>query len=224
MALKISPSLLSSDFSNLEREVSRVTEGGADSIHLDVMDGRFAPNITFGPAVVKSIRDKTRLPLIGHLMIEHPETLLKEFADAGCDSLVVHAEACIHIHRIIQQIREMGIVPGVALNPSTPLCDIEHVLGDIEELLIMTVNPGFGGQEFIPGMLPKIEAAREMVRATGREIDIAVDGGINPETCCLVTKAGANVLVAGSFVFENNGGVEEAINKLKRLCREPQIV
>ena len=222
MALKISPSLLSSDFSNLERDVRRVTEGGADSIHLDVMDGRFVPNITFGPAVIKSIRDKTRLPLIGHLMIEHPETLLSEFADAGCDSLVVHAEACVHLHRVIQQIREMGMAPGVALNPSTPLSDVENVLGDIEELLIMTVNPGFGGQEFIHSMLPKIEAAREMVRRIGREIDIAVDGGINPETCGLVTRAGANVLVAGSFVFEGNGGVKEAINKLRQLCCEPQ--
>lgn len=221
MALKISPSLLSSDFSNLEREVRRITEGGADSIHLDVMDGRFVPNITFGPAVIKSIRDKTSLPLIGHLMIEHPETLLKEFGDAGCDSIVVHAEACIHLHRIVQQIREMGITAGVALNPSTPLCEVENVLGDIEELLIMTVNPGFGGQEFIHGMLPKIAAAREMIVRSGKKIDIAVDGGINPETCGLVTKAGANVLVAGSFVFENNGGVEAAINKLKQHCCEP---
>jgi len=224
MALKISPSLLSSDFSNLEREVRRVTEGGADSIHLDVMDGRFVPNITFGPAVIKSIRDKTRLPLVGHLMIEHPETLLGEFADAGCDSLVVHSEACTHLHRVLQQIREMGIAPGVALNPATPLCAVENVLGDIEELLIMTVNPGFGGQEFIPGMLPKIEAAREMVRAAGREIDIAVDGGINPQTCGLVTKAGASMLIAGSFVFVENGSVQEAIDQLKQLCREPQTI
>ena len=219
MALKISPSLLSSDFSNLEREIRRVTEGGADSIHLDVMDGRFVPNITFGPAVIKSIRDKITLPLIAHLMIEHPETLLSEFKDAGCDSVVVHVEACVHLHRVLQQIREMGMIPGVALNPSTPLCDVENVLDDIEELLVMTVNPGFGGQEFIHEMLPKIAAARKMLG--GREIDIAVDGGINPETCSLVTKAGANVLVAGSFVFESNGGVEEAIRELKRLCCEP---
>jgi ribulose-phosphate 3-epimerase len=219
MALKISPSLLSSDFSNLEHEVRRVTEGGADSIHLDVMDGRFVPNITFGPAVIKSIRDKTRLPLIAHLMIEHPETLLSEFKDAGCDSVIVHVEACVHLHRVLQQIREMGMIPGMALNPSTPLCDIENVLDDIEELLIMTVNPGFGGQEFIHEMLPKIAAARKMLG--GRDVDIAVDGGINPETCGLVTKAGANVLVAGSFVFASNGGVEEAIRELKRLCCEP---
>lgn len=221
-SIKISPSLLSSDFSNLEGEVRRVTEGGADSIHLDVMDGRFVPNITFGPAVIKSIRDKTGLPLIAHLMIEHPETLLSEFADAGCDSVVVHAEACIHLHRILQQIKEMGALPGVALNPSTPLCEIEHVIGNIGELLIMTVNPGFGGQEFIAEMLPKITAAREMIG--GREIDIAVDGGINPETCGLVTRAGANVLVAGSFVFTNGGGVEGAIQKLKNLCCETPSV
>ena len=218
MAVKISPSLLSSDFSNLERDVRRVTAGGADLIHCDVMDGRFVPNITFGPLVIESIRDKTDLPLNGHLMIEYPELILGEFVRAGCNSIIVHAEACTHLHRTIQQIRELGVAAGVALNPSTPLCIVENVMGDIDELLIMTVNPGFGGQEFIHSMLPKIAAAKSMVEKSGREIDIAVDGGINQETCKLVTAAGANVLVVGSFVFNGPNSVEAAISQLRERC------
>lgn len=216
MAVKISPSLLSADFSNLERDIHSVSASEADSLHLDVMDGRFVPNITFGPMIIKSIRDKTSLPFIGHLMIEHPELLIPVFADAGCNTILVHAEACVHLHRAIQQIKECGVSAGVALNPHTPLCLVEHVIADIDELLIMTVNPGFGGQEFIPSMLPKIRAAREMVNKSGRGVDIAVDGGINLETCRLVVEAGANVLVAGSFVFEN--GIRKAVSELKKRC------
>ncbi len=219
MNIKISPSLLSADFSNLERAVRQVTEGGADSLHLDVMDGRFVPNITFGPLVIRSIRGKTNLPFCCHLMIVEPESIIAEFVAAGCDTIIVHAEACIHLHRTLQQIRELGAAPGVALNPSTPLCSIENVIGDIDELLIMTVNPGFGGQEFIPAMLPKIKAAREMIEKSGREIDISVDGGINTETCELVTAAGANVLVAGSFVFNGPENIEKAISDLRSRCR-----
>lgn len=170
-------------------------------MHFDVMDGHFVPNITFGQMVVRALRPITKMEFVVHLMIYNPEKYIEQFAEAGSDSITVHQEACPHLHRTIQQIRATGAMPGVSLNPSTPLCTVEHVIEDIDLLLIMTVNPGFGGQAFIESMLPKIAEARRMADATGREIDIAVDGGVDKRTCPRIVEAGANLLVAGNSVF-----------------------
>jgi len=211
--VKIAPSLLSADFSQLGEEVRRAKEAGADLIHWDIMDGHFVPNITFGPEVVRALRGKTRLPFDVHLMIENPEAYVEEFVKAGGDIITVHAEACADLRRAIVRIKGMGSRAGVSLNPATPLKAIEHVLDELDQILIMTVEPGFGGQEFIPAMLPKIREARQIADERGLKVDIEVDGGINEKTAPLVVRAGANVLVAGFAIF----GMEDVKLAIRRL-------
>ncbi|PZE22518.1 ribulose-phosphate 3-epimerase [Paenibacillus xerothermodurans] len=214
--LRIAPSILSADFSQLGAEIADVELGGADWIHVDVMDGHFVPNITIGPLVVEAIRPHTKLPLDVHLMIENPDIYIADFAKAGADIISVHVEACRHLHRTLHFIKEQGVKAGVVLNPATPLSSIEHVLNDhLDVVLIMTVNPGFGGQQFISDMLPKIAKLRRMLDERGlTHIDVEVDGGINADTVRHVTAAGANVLVAGSAVF-NQPDRAEAIRRLR---------
>jgi ribulose-phosphate 3-epimerase len=198
--IRIAPSLLSADFAALGEEVARV-EPVADLLHLDVMDGHFVPNITIGPVVVEAIRRRTRLPLDVHLMIQHPDRYIGAFAKAGADSLTVHAEVCPHLHRTLQQIRETGAKAGVALNPSTSLHALEQVLDQVDLILIMSVNPGFGGQAFIPSVLKKIEEMHHALSRLSPRPELEVDGGIHLENCRDVAGAGATILVAGSAIF-----------------------
>ena len=220
--VKIAPSLLSADFSELGEEVRRAEAGGADLIHWDIMDGHFVPNITFGPAAVQALRGKTRLPFDVHLMIENPETYVKEFAKAGADIITVHAEACADLKRAVEGVKKLRTKVGVALNPETPLDTIERVLGDLDLILVMTVHPGFGGQKFIRATLPKIKEAKRMVEARGLKVDIEVDGGINERTAPLAVKAGANVLVAG-FAIYGKKDVGLSIRKLRNSVRRMKI-
>ncbi|MCM3704248.1 MULTISPECIES: ribulose-phosphate 3-epimerase [Cytobacillus] len=202
--VKIAPSILSADFSKLGEEIKDVERGGADYIHVDVMDGHFVPNITIGPLIVDAIRPVTKLPLDVHLMIEDPDSYIEAFANAGADYITVHAEACRHLHRTVHFIKSFGVKAGVVLNPATPVNMIEHVIEDIDMVLLMSVNPGFGGQKFIPSVLPKIAAVKKMADAKGLNIEIEVDGGVNEETAQLCIEAGANVLVAGSAIYNQN--------------------
>ena len=199
MPLKIAPSILSADFGRLAEEVAAIAT--ADYVHVDVMDGHFVPNLTIGPVVVAAVRRATRLPLDVHLMIEDAERWVAAYAHAGADLIGVHVEACPHLHRTLHQIRELGKRPCVVLNPATPLEAIEWVLGDVDQVLIMSVNPGFGGQQFIPGALDKIRLLREMIRERNLAVDIEVDGGVKLDNVAAVVEAGANVIVSGSGIF-----------------------
>ncbi|MBT2725097.1 ribulose-phosphate 3-epimerase [Bacillus sp. ISL-46] len=212
---KIAPSILSADFARLADEIKEVEAGGADYIHVDVMDGDFVPNITIGPLIVEAIRPVTTLPLDVHLMIKNPDQYIPSFARAGADIISVHVEACPYLHRTIQLIKQHRIKAGVVLNPDTPIDQVKHVLEDIDLILLMTVNPGFGGQEFIKSVLPKIEQLSQIIEMRQLSIEIEVDGGINEDTARLCVEAGADVLVAGSAIY-NQADRKAAIERIKR--------
>lgn len=213
--IKIAPSILSADFSRLGEQVAEAERGGADAIHIDIMDGNFVPNITMGTVVVEAIRRHTSLPFDLHLMIDAPERYIAEFAAAGADTITVHAEACVHLHSVVQQIRAAGKRPSVAVSPATPVSAIEEIIADLDQVLVMTVNPGFGGQAFIEGMLGKISRVRALIEERGLDVDLQVDGGISAATAAAVARAGANVLVAGSAVYNDRMSVADAIAAIR---------
>ena len=213
--IKLAPSILSADFARLLEDVKKVEKAGCEYLHIDVMDGHFVPNITLGPAIVKSLRKDVNMVFDAHLMIENPDNYIKEFADAGCDIIVVHQEACRHLHRTIQNIKSYGIKAGVSLNPATPIETIKHIIRDVDMVLIMTVNPGFGGQSFIEGMIEKIKELKSIIDEKNLNVDIQVDGGIKPSNIDKVVKAGANVIVAGSAIF-NSDDINETVKLMRK--------
>ncbi len=216
MSVKIAPSILSADFARLGEAVAEAEAGGADWIHVDVMDGHFVPNLTIGPPVVKALRRVTELPLDVHLMIEAPERYLEAFADAGATVLTVHQEACTHLHRTVERIRELGMRPGVSINPATPLSTLEEILPYVDLVLVMTVNPGFGGQRYIPTSTEKVARLRRILQERHLwGVELEVDGGIAPDTAPEVVEAGASVLVAGAAVYGGEGSVAENIQALR---------
>jgi ribulose-phosphate 3-epimerase len=214
--IKIAPSILAADFTRLGEQIQQAEGGGADLIHIDVMDGCFVPNITMGPQVVRAVRRVTRLPLDVHLMIVEPEKHVEAFAEAGADRITVHSEASVHLHRTLMLIRSLDCRAGVALNPHTPASNLSEIISMIDQIIAMTVNPGFGGQRFIVETLPKITRLREMITATGRVIDLEVDGGISTETAGMAVAAGADVMIAGTEIFNEGRTVRENIAALRR--------
>lgn len=213
--IKIAPSLLAADFTRLGEQVRAAEQAGADYIHIDVMDGRFVPNITMGPLVVKAVRRATTLPLDVHLMIEEPERHIEAFAAAGADFLTVHPEATPHLHRAVERIRELGVRPGAVLNPATPLSAVEEVLSEIDLVLVMSVDPGFGGQEFIDGVLPKVSRLRRLIDERGLGVELEMDGGITTETAPRCVASGACVLVAGTAIFNEEATVTDNLARLR---------
>lgn len=216
MLRKLAPSILDADFTCLERELRKIESGGADLIHLDIMDGNFVPNISFGSRIVESIKSKTSLPLEVHLMVEKPENHIKSFINAGGDIIIIHYETSKHLDRLIQTINEANVKSGIALNPATPLSVIKHLINKIDVLLLMTVNPGFGGQKFIPEMIGKIKKARKIIDNQKKSISLAVDGGINLDNISNVVKAGAEIIVAGQIIFKS-ANPEMTIKKIKNI-------
>ena len=215
MTFKLAPSILSADFARLGEQIAEAEAAGVDWIHVDVMDGHFVPNLTIGPLIVRAIRPLTDLPLDVHLMIEQPERYIPAFVDAGADHIIVHVETCPHLHRTIQQIHDLGVKAGVTLNPATPLSTLEEILPYIDQVLVMSVNPGFGGQSYIPTSTQKIARLRQMLTAIRSAAEISVDGGINPQTIRAAAEAGASVLVAGSAIFNSRATIAENVQSLR---------